>query len=59
MSRASLAEKSAELASALRRDVRTIRKAIEIGDRHNAVSILLHVLVLADELAPPPPPAPL
>jgi hypothetical protein len=51
-----VADRVAEIAALVRRDARTLRRAIDKDDRKSVEEILTHLLVLADELAPPPAP---
>ena len=48
-------EHVAELATMIRVDARTLRRAIEVGDTKKAHEIALHLCAVADELAPSPP----
>lgn len=48
-------EHLAEVATMLRVDARTLRRALEMGDVKRAHELVLHLCALADELAPAPP----
>ena len=48
-------EHVAEVATRIRVDARTLRRALETGDTKKAHEIVLHLCAMADELAPAAP----
>jgi len=51
---APVAVRIAEIAALIRRDARTLSRAINTGDQESATELVAHLVALADELAAPP-----